>query len=210
MAITDFWIIRHGETDWNTTRRLQGWTDIELNSRGIRQAEVLSHYLANGFFSHPPDHIYSSDLQRAYFTAQTVADRFNLKVAQIHGLRERHYGILEGKHWTDLKDRDLQRQCGSAIELSETEHKAESLGVFYARIRETLLTIAQQHQGQTVLLFSHGGAIDMMWRMAKGLAHDAAREITQKNTAINHLQIDENLIMQVKVWGLTEHVEEAL
>ncbi len=210
MSMTNFWIIRHGETDWNLNRRLQGWTDIDLNPRGVQQAQNLSDYLSNGFFNTPPDHIYSSDLQRAYYTAQAVANRFSMDVKQIHGLRERHYGVLEGEAWDLLTDLRSRSKCGSAIELTEQEHKAESLSVFYNRIQQTLLELAQQHAGQTLLLFSHGGAIDMMWRIAKGLEYHAPREIPQKNTAINHLQIDPELGMQVKDWGLSTHIVESL
>ena len=210
MSITNLWIIRHGETNWNLERRLQGWTDIDLNQRGIEQAKNLARYLSNGFFNNPPDHIYSSDLQRAYDTAQAVANQFTMNVTQIHGLRERHYGILEGQSWELLKDLREQNKCSSGIELSEQEHKAESLNVFYQRIQETLHTLAQQHAGQTLLLFSHGGAIDMMWRIAKGLDFYAAREVVQKNTAINHLQIDPDLGMHVKQWGFAEHIVDSL
>lgn len=210
MAITNLWIIRHGETDWNIDRRLQGWTDIHLNQRGQAQADRLSDFLTNGFLSAKPDHIYSSDLQRAYVTAQKVAARYGMDVTQIHGLRERHYGILEGQQWTALKDLATRRQCMGAIELSQEEHQAESLQVFHDRIQATLMDLVQKHVGQNILLFTHGGAIDMMWRIGKGLACNAAREIQQKNTAINHLQIDPQSGMQVKVWGLSDHLEEAL
>ena len=62
-------VVRHGETDWNAQRRVQGHTDIALNDTGKRQASLLARALADS----PIHHVYSSDLQRARQTAQTLA-----------------------------------------------------------------------------------------------------------------------------------------
>ena len=62
-------VVRHGETDWNAQRRVQGHTDIALNDTGKRQASLLARALADS----PIHHVYSSDLQRARHTAQALA-----------------------------------------------------------------------------------------------------------------------------------------
>ncbi|MFV9473879.1 histidine phosphatase family protein [Advenella sp. RU8] len=210
MPHTDIWIIRHGETDWNSERRLQGWKDIPLNDAGLAQAENLSKHLNNNFFQVMPDHVYTSDLQRAYHTALPFARANQLNIKTLPGLRERNYGILEGKHWSILKEYNATRQENLALELSQEEHQAESLQTFYDRIQNTLLELAGLHLNETLLLISHGGAIDMMWRVANQLAPNAPREFTQRNTAINRLQISHEKKWSVISWADDSHLEERL
>jgi probable phosphoglycerate mutase len=72
--MTEFLIIRHGQTPWNVDRRIQGWRDIELNDTGHQQARRLAHYLSQTTSPYQPVHaVYSSDLLRAQQTAQALA-----------------------------------------------------------------------------------------------------------------------------------------
>ncbi|ETF01368.1 phosphoglycerate mutase [Advenella kashmirensis W13003] len=206
MSHTDFWIIRHGETDWNTQRRLQGWRDIPLNPTGVAQAQALSAHLQTHFAQAEPTHIYSSDLERAYQTALPYAQSRNKFVQQLRGLRERNYGVLEGRLWSELTGFDSARNHNVAIELSPDEHQAEDLAAFYTRIRQTLNGLAQQHRNETVMIVSHGGAIDMMWRAAGKLPPDAPREFTQRNTSINRLRIANDDDWQIVSWADTAHL----
>src|SRR3989339_1568200 len=84
--------IRHGETDWNVAKRIQGQTDVPLNETGRSQALAMAFNAAHHDFSA----IYSSDLQRALDTAKLVAERRGLKVNTLPQLRERHFGIFQG------------------------------------------------------------------------------------------------------------------
>ena len=90
--ITRICFIRHGETDWNTAKRIQGQTDIPLNDTGKGQALAMAFNAAHYNFSA----IYSSDLIRAYDTAQMAAARRGLEVKKLPQLRERHFGIFQG------------------------------------------------------------------------------------------------------------------
>ncbi|MBN2812749.1 MAG: histidine phosphatase family protein, partial [Bacteroidales bacterium] len=86
-------IIRHGETDWNSTGRLQGCEDIELNHTGRGQAHRLATYLGRENW----DAIVSSPLKRAYETARIIASSLSLnKIEVIEKLRERDYGEASG------------------------------------------------------------------------------------------------------------------
>src|SRR5690349_10093577 len=80
-------IVRHGETDWNAARRIQGQTDIPLNDTGRLQAKATAQGLRGQHFAA----IYSSDLQRAHDTAEATAQVLQLPVQAETGLRERHY-----------------------------------------------------------------------------------------------------------------------
>ena len=94
MSTTRFCLIRHGETTWNTERRLQGHTDTPLNSRGEIQARQMAQALKNASLSF--DVLYSSDLQRAVNTANAIVQLFGVEATIDSALRERHFGVLQG------------------------------------------------------------------------------------------------------------------
>src|SRR5690606_37128890 len=102
MHTTQFWLIRHGETQWNAERRLQGSLDIPLNSIGAEQADRLGQYLRSPRFGTRIDTVISSDLCRAYDTAVMAAGHYELPIERNPLLRERCYGVYEGKDWTSL------------------------------------------------------------------------------------------------------------
>ena len=99
MQATRIIAIRHGETAWNATARLQGHQDIPLNALGLWQAAQAAQALAD----EPVAQIYSSDLQRAYQTAQAVAGVTGAPLAAEPGLRERSFGIYEGRTFAELE-----------------------------------------------------------------------------------------------------------
>jgi len=94
MPTTRFCLVRHGETDWNVERRLQGHTDIDLNHQGIAQAEQMAKALKaiNLKF----DALYTSDLLRAANTARAIEEMFGVNSIPDEALRERHLGVLQG------------------------------------------------------------------------------------------------------------------
>jgi 2,3-bisphosphoglycerate-dependent phosphoglycerate mutase len=94
-------LFRHGETDWNREGRLQGHTDVPLNATGLAQAAVLTERLR----PYRLDAIVSSDLSRAWTTAQIVADALQLPLLPDPGLRETNVGAAEGLLWADAKIR---------------------------------------------------------------------------------------------------------
>ena len=87
------YLIRHGETDWNTIRRFQGWTDIELNEKGLRQAELLGKRFENI----PVDEVYASPLKRAVKTALPVAKAAGVELKTCEHFKEINFGAWEGK-----------------------------------------------------------------------------------------------------------------
>ncbi len=92
--VTRLVLVRHGETDWNIDRRLQGWSDIDLNPNGRSQAETLSDLLAGETF----DTVLSSDLSRALQTARIAG----FDPTPLPQLREMDFGELEGIAWDEL------------------------------------------------------------------------------------------------------------
>ena len=94
-------LFRHGETDWNREGRLQGHTDSPLNSTGLAQAQSL----AEGLRPHRLDAVLSSDLLRAWTTAQIVAEALCIPLVGEPGLREANIGAAEGLLWADARRR---------------------------------------------------------------------------------------------------------
>jgi 2,3-bisphosphoglycerate-dependent phosphoglycerate mutase len=94
-------LFRHGETDWNREGRLQGHTDTPLNAAGLAQAQALAEKLV----PHWLDAVVSSDLMRAWTTAQIVVDALRVPLFTEPGLRETDVGEAEGLLWADAKIR---------------------------------------------------------------------------------------------------------
>lgn len=99
-------LVRHGETDWNLGRRIQGSTDIPLNDTGREQARATAQTLAERLTDGTRTVIASSDLSRAHETARIIAGELSLAApATYPGLRERSYGEAEGLTDVDFAER---------------------------------------------------------------------------------------------------------
>ena len=95
--MTTLILVRHGETDWNRDRRIQGSTDIPLNDAGRQQARDAAAALREQLDPDRPVVVVSSDLSRARETAEIIADELGLRVSRLYpDLRERAYGEAEG------------------------------------------------------------------------------------------------------------------
>jgi probable phosphoglycerate mutase len=195
--------VRHGETAWNVDTRLQGQLDVPLNSRGREQARLLAQALKD----EPPQAIYSSDLQRARDTAQAVGAVVGLAVQEDAGLRERHFGIWQGQTyaeveagWPELAERWRRREPAFGPEGGET------LQGFFERSVAAVSAIVQRHAGESVLIVSHGGVLDCLYRAATHLALDAPRTWQLPNTGINRLLCTAKGYSLVG-WGDVHHLD---
>jgi probable phosphoglycerate mutase len=146
--MTRILLVRHGETDWNVGRRLQGHSDRPLNDTGREQAHALAADLAD----EPVEAVYSSDLARAHETARIIAGTRGLSVTALPELRERHFGTWEG-----LTDEEIHRRFPESADgvLGDGETRAE----LDRRVLATLNRIADEHPDGTVLVISHGGPL---------------------------------------------------
>lgn len=95
------WLARHGETDWNVRRLMQGTTDTPLNENGLAQAARLGEAMVGKGITH----VYTSHLQRARCTAQIVADRLGVHCEVREGLYETALGEWEGYIWSEICER---------------------------------------------------------------------------------------------------------
>lgn len=197
-------IIRHGETDWNAQRRIQGQIDIPLNDTGRLQAQAAAQGLADLPFAA----IYSSDLQRAHDTATAAAELLKLPVQLEVGLRERHYGEFQGLTQEEIKARaDYERYINRDTRFAFGD--GESLAGFAERIKNTLNDLAQRHVGENVLVFAHGGVLDVIYRIATHRPLETARDFPIPNAALNWVEVG-NPEWSLIEWGVRDHLERAL
>lgn len=199
-------LIRHGETDWNAGKRVQGQIDIPLSALGHAQARATGNTLMNEGFAA----IYSSDLIRARQTAEATAHLVHLPIQFEPGLRERHFGVFQGLTYEEAEARypeDYRRH--KARDSRFAPPGGESLVELAGRIEETCNTIIRRHPGEAVLLFTHGGVLDIMHRQAAGKPLDTPRDFTIPNCAISWIEVVRGCWTLLS-WAERSHLDPAL
>lgn len=211
MDTTHFWLVRHGETLWNAERRLQGWLDIPLNEKGKKQSEQLARFLASAAFATDIHAIYSSDLSRAHETAQIATRSLGQTIITDPGLRERSYGIYQGEDWSSLSKASDGKALIDFRKPDQPIEGGESYLAFSQRVSRAFEGIAHQHPGQNVLVFTHGGVIDIAWRCSTGATLETQRPFPILNVSVNRCGIRGPGDWFIQDWGYTGHLEaEAL
>lgn len=206
MESTRIIAIRHGETIWNTQGRIQGHIDIGLNEKGKEQALLVGQAFSSKDIM--VDAIYSSDLQRAFNTAEPIALATQLQITQDARLRERHFGDFEGKTWSDIDEHSPE----VSIKWKERDpvwrpgEGAESLYDLDARVKAVVSELANRHLGSQIVLVSHGGVMDILYRWATGQDIQAPRTWSIENAVINRLLWTPGGLSLLS-WGDKEHLD---
>lgn len=202
-------LVRHGETAWNAQGRLQGHVDIPLNDTGHAQALALSARLAT--LDERFSALYCSDLERARQTAAGIARVRALQPIYDVRLRERHYGVFQGL--THAEGARLDPVSHARFRGRETGFElpgeGESLLGFAARVRAALGEIAHQHAGESVIIVTHGGVLDIAHRLAQATALELPRQFSIPNAALNWLEVSSDH-WRLLSWADREHLEETL
>jgi probable phosphoglycerate mutase len=206
--VTDIVLIRHGETEWNAIKRLQGHLDIALNEEGRRQAVALGRALAVEQF----DAIYSSDLMRARQTAEQLAAGRGIPVHVDPGLRERCFGGFEGMLYADISERYPQAYAewkarDIDARFPEGVHVAETLREFSQRAVDSIIRIANRHRHQKIALVTHGGVLECAYRAAQGIGFEHARDFDILNASVNRFLWD-GTSLRLAQWGDVTHLEQ--
>lgn len=199
-------IVRHGETAWNAEHRVQGQLDVPLNAIGQAQALAAAKILSREKF----DAIYSSDLSRARQTAQPVANFLAKEILLEKDLRERHYGIFERLTYAEVKVRYPEDYA--RFEAREPEYAfrtGESLRDFSARSIAVMAKIVNQNKDRNILVFTHGGVLDKLYRFVTGLPISAPREFGIPNAGLNRIEVTP-AGWRIRAWAETAHLERAL
>lgn len=193
MNKTRFYLIRHGETVWNKEKRYQGWTDIELSENGQLQAELLGKRFQNLKI----DAVYSSPLKRALETAQPVADAAGLSVVADEHFKEINFGLWEGGTVEQLTKK-YGKEFSDFFE-SPFEYPFPGEGSFVhvaKRSMEGFQLLLKKHEGQSIVIVSHGGLLRVLMITLMGMDISFYRKTWLNNTSITTIDmIDENPLL---------------
>ena len=148
-----FYIIRHGQTNWNKEGRIQGKTDIELNEKGIEQAKEAKNILKD----YPIDMIVSSTLKRAKKTAEIINEAKNVPIIFKEALEERGFGEFEGKIRKEIHDEILDSEILANYSLNKEYKGVETIQDLCNRVWNLIDELKEDYTEKNILLVTHGG-----------------------------------------------------
>lgn len=195
-------LVRHGETEWNRIGRQQGHLDSPLSDAGIAQAERLTQRLAGEEFAA----LYSSDLGRAFHTAQRIAAHSGHSVITDARLRERHLGIFQGL--TREEAGEKYPRDSEKLESGDPDYRipgGESARDRYERIVACIEDIAGRHPGERIVIVAHGGALRSLFHRTLGLPLSAPRTFKLLNASVNRFHF-QNGRWKLATWGDVSHL----
>ena len=205
MEATRIIAVRHGETAWNVDSRIQGQLDIGLNDTGRWQARRVGEALAGEEITA----VYSSDLGRAHQTAQSIAEVAGTDVVPDEGLRERSFGMFEGKTFDEIHQTwpEHAKTWRRRIPEWKPPEGGESLLELRERVTRTMTELAARHPGEQIVVVAHGGVLDALYRLATGQEVNSPRTWELPNGAINRLLWTPEGLTLVG-WSDTNHLDE--
>lgn len=194
-------IIRHGETTWNREGRVQGHLDSPLTPEGLAQAAACAERLQ----SEGIEHIVASDLQRVRHTAEILTSAMNLPTRYEPALRERNYGVGEGKTYAEIEA--LFPDAFSGTRSTDPEFAiegGESRRQFHERVTGVLKSIVEEHVGKRILIVTHGGVLGVVYRWLNDLPVASAHKVEIPNVAYNRVTINEGKWV-LEIWAGSTH-----
>jgi 2,3-bisphosphoglycerate-dependent phosphoglycerate mutase len=204
-------LVRHGETDWNTQRRYQGHIDIALNATGEAQARLLAPALAAALDASEFAAVITSSLTRARRTAEWALSGRDIAVSPAltceDAWRERNYGVFEGQTVEEARTaHPIAHSYYMQRDLDYDFETGESLGDFARRIYQAVEALRLAYPGRSVLVFTHGGVLDVIYRRAVGRDLRSARDFPIPNAGINWLRCSANA-WTIEQWGERAHLD---
>lgn len=200
---TELLVIRHGETVWNGEGRIQGHRDSPLSERGVAQSQRLGERMKG----ERPEAVVSSDLARALHTAAPVASAVGLSIVIDRQWRERSYGALEGKTWSEIeRDHPAEHARLTARDPHFRPEGGESAIEFRERVMEAFGMAVERARGGRIAVVTHGGALGVLYREAKRLPFEAPRDYTLYNASVNRFVLD-GAGLRLEQWGDIAHLD---
>ena len=187
---TRLFIVRHTETIGNVEKRLTGRQDYEITEKGKMLIQKLTRELESIKF----DKIYSSTSGRAIKTVERIAQKQNLKIEKSSELCEMYFGKYDGWKWEDVNKiqpeiKQTQNEINEIVGIPRQESMEETAN----RIYNYILKILKENEGKTILVSSHGVAIEAFLRKIENIKFRYEKEkFCQYNVAINELEFEDN------------------
>jgi probable phosphoglycerate mutase len=202
MKKTEIILIRHGETEWNSQKRMQGHSNSDLSSVGQAQIQALGQWMKNV----PFDLIYSSDSPRAKQTAEAITQFSGHELQFDQRLREKNLGVFEGLTSEEARERHpevfrLFKTAGSKYVIDE----GESTQQLQDRALEIVNEIRIKHPEERVLLVTHGGFIRVVMKHSLGLSLETPTRFLIRNTGVFRLEWEDKWL--VSQMGGVSHLE---
>ena len=177
---------------------------VALPSTRRGAAARLAQHVRHSDWAHA-SHWHCSDLKRALQTAQPLVEDLHRLQAESN-LREQGFGIFEGKSVDELQRDEAtlwaQWRCFDAdFELPG----GESTRRFHARVMQHLAHLAEQHRGERLVVVTHGGVLDMVWRSVHGLDLSGYRQCQIPNTGLNHVAWQDG-VWRILDWARVDHL----
>ncbi len=172
------YLIRHGQTEWNTNGRAQGHTDIPLDATGLHQAALLGER----FYNEPLEAVLTSDLQRAIQTAEPIADSTGARLEKLPALRERGFGDWEGKNFAEIS-------AGLAASAQGRYDFAPPKGESFRQVWERIRPIADRllRAKNPIAVVTHGGALSLLLAQLLAAQIEVSGSFRFANTSVTEL-----------------------
>ncbi|HWP11853.1 MAG TPA: histidine phosphatase family protein [Ramlibacter sp.] len=202
--MTELILLRHGETDWNRELRFQGHVDVALNATGLEQARRLARRLAR----ETVHRLYASDLLRAQQTARPVAQQLGLASVIDPALREQSFGRVDGMKVDDIKAQHPQAWEGwLRFQEDFCMPDGETTRQFHARVMDAVYRLVAAHPAETLVVVTHGGVLDMIYRTARSLGLSGPRQSEIPNAGLNRVRVHEAGI-DILDWADVAHLAD--
>ena len=177
-----FYIVRHGQTNWNILGKTQGHGNSDLTQKGEEQARELAEAMKN----YPIDLIFSSDLGRAVQTAEIVGDKIGIEVEKTEALREMGFGVWEGLLIDEIKKDhantyDTWRNEPHLVDIQG----GETLHIIKERVDKFITELNEKYDNKHILFVSHSVTVRVMLLSFLNSGMENIYRIKQDNTALN-------------------------
>lgn len=207
-VMTRIIMVRHGQSIANLEGRFAGYSNFNLTELGYSQAELAARYLHDNMCE-KVDKIYSSDLLRAHNTAVPFSKLYSLPINDTEALREIFAGEWEGLTFEEIESLYHDDRSVWINDFSNSRCTGgESTRELYRRIVATVIELARENLGKTILITSHATPIRAIDCFSRGWGEERIGDVKfVKNSAISIFEYDENknIISPVLV-GSTEHL----
>lgn len=194
------YLVRHGETHWNTLNKLQSFTDNKLNEEGHNQGLKTGKYFSNINVNK----IFSSPLIRAQETAEYISKLHKIDLIIDERITERNYGDLEGGDYLELRE----KMKPIILENRFHELNIEDPYLFKKRIKEFWEEIHEKYFGENVVIVSHSGTIKMLIAVIQNESYEVIRKkVHKKNASITKIEFSSPNIISVIDIGYDKHLD---
>jgi broad specificity phosphatase PhoE len=182
MPQTRIILVRHGETEWNVEQRFRGHHDIPLNETGIAEARALARRLAD----EPAVAVYSSRLQRAFRTAEIIAEPHRLTPVAEASLSNINYGELEGLTMPEVAQRfpEMYQALMDTPQLVRFPH-GDTLDDLTTRGMAGIRAMIARHEGHTIIAVSHQVITRVLLCAMLGLDNSHHWNVIQDTACVN-------------------------